>query len=235
MTNFNLKIIALITMFIDHIGGVFFPQYMIFRYIGRISFPIYAFLISEGLKKTSNIKKYIFNLLLLAIISEPFYDLCFYDSFTPFSKTNTLYTLFISSLFIYFYKNTKYFILKYTYLFTGLIISYILYTDYSYLGVMLIYTFYFIKNKKYVLMYGIVWCSIKYIYTLNNLIFYIFNNIKLDKYIFQNLSLYIYTIIPFFIILFYNGKRGKNAKYTFYILYPLHLFVIYILKFLIFF
>lgn len=235
MTNFSLKIIALITMFIDHIGGVIFPQYMIFRYIGRVSFPIYAFLISEGLKKTSNIKKYLFNLFLFSIISEPFYDLCFYGNLNLIFKTNTIYTLFIASFFIYSYKNSKIFILKHIYLLVGLIVSYILNTDYNYIGVVLIYVFYFTNNKIHILIYGVIWCTIKYIYILDYLVFYIFNNAKLDKYIYQNLTLYICTIIPFFIILFYNGKKGKNIKYIFYILYPLHILIIYILKILIFF
>ena len=53
-----LKIIALITMLIDHIGLVFFPGIEIFRIIGRISFPIFAFMIAEGCEHTENKKKY---------------------------------------------------------------------------------------------------------------------------------------------------------------------------------
>ncbi len=147
MTSFYLKIIALITMFIDHIGSVIFPNHFWLRYIGRIAFPIYAFLISEGLKKTSNIKKYLINLLMLAVTSEIFYDLCFNKNISLFYKTNTVYTLFIASLSIYLYNKHSNIILKYLSLLLGLSISYILKTDYDILGVLLIFIFYFLHNK----------------------------------------------------------------------------------------
>lgn len=70
-----LKIIALIAMIVDHIGLVFFPNIAVFRIIGRVSFPIFAFFISEGYYYTKSKKKYIITLLIFAIISQPFYIL----------------------------------------------------------------------------------------------------------------------------------------------------------------
>ena len=49
-----LKIIAAITMLVDHLGVIIFPQYVVFRVIGRISFPLYAFMIAEGCRYTRN-------------------------------------------------------------------------------------------------------------------------------------------------------------------------------------
>ena len=48
INSFTLKMIAIITMVIDHVGAVLFPMNMIFRYIGRISFPLFVFLLVEG-------------------------------------------------------------------------------------------------------------------------------------------------------------------------------------------
>ena len=58
MTSFVLKIIALITMFIDHLGYAIYGKFSYLNYIGRIAFPIFAFQISEGFVHTKNIKKY---------------------------------------------------------------------------------------------------------------------------------------------------------------------------------
>ena len=229
MTTYHLKIIAFLTMFIDHIGEAIFPNHLLFRYIGRLAFPIYSFFISEGLKKTSDIKNYLKDLFILAIISEFFYDLCFNSSINLFYRQNTVYTLFIASLSIYFYKKSITYLQKFLSLFLGMFLSYILMSDYDILGVLLIYIFYFNNNKLKNLFYGILWVTMKNINSLLNIFYYDFNILS-KTYIYESLNFYIFTIIPFFILLFYNGKKGKNAKYIFYILYPLHLFLIYILK-----
>ena len=68
-SNNVLKIIACITMLLDHMGFILFPQYPIFRIIGRIAFPIFAFLLAEGCYYTKNkLRHFIVNLILL----EPF-------------------------------------------------------------------------------------------------------------------------------------------------------------------
>jgi len=57
-----LKIIAALAMLCDHVGLLFFPSQDIFRIIGRLAFPIFAFMIAEGCKYTRNKAKYFFNL-----------------------------------------------------------------------------------------------------------------------------------------------------------------------------
>ena len=70
MSAFGLKIIAIITMIIDHLGYAIFGEFSFFNYIGRIAFPIFAFQISEGYIHTKNLKKYFLRLFLFAIISQ---------------------------------------------------------------------------------------------------------------------------------------------------------------------
>ncbi|MCG7382651.1 TraX family protein [Paenibacillus sp. ACRRY] len=62
--------IAMITMLIDHIGAVFYPQVEELRIIGRIAFPIYAFAVYIGYKHTRNVQKYIWRLFWIAVISQ---------------------------------------------------------------------------------------------------------------------------------------------------------------------
>ena len=115
MTVFSLKIIAIICMLLDHIGAVF-PAFTppLFRWIGRISFPIFAFLITEGCSHTKNMTKYMINMGIFALISEIPFDLAFNQSFyilrdypleiNFFRSTNIFYTLFISIACIYTYE-----------------------------------------------------------------------------------------------------------------------------------
>lgn len=67
--NDTLKLIALLTMLVDHIGYLFYPEMMIFRTIGRIAFPIFAYQVAIGYKHTSNLAAYSLRLFLFAVIS----------------------------------------------------------------------------------------------------------------------------------------------------------------------
>ena len=79
MTGFVLRIIAMVTMLLDHIGWNFIDNPMLLTWIGRIAFPCYAFLLAEAFffvfREKRRLLKYISTLVLLAVISEPCYDL----------------------------------------------------------------------------------------------------------------------------------------------------------------
>ncbi|MBQ8402939.1 MAG: hypothetical protein IJX55_00760, partial [Clostridia bacterium] len=68
-----MKIIAALAMFIDHAGYLMFPQYDILRIIGRMAFPIFAFMIAEGCKYTKNKARYFFTVFGLAAICQTVY------------------------------------------------------------------------------------------------------------------------------------------------------------------
>ena len=79
MTSFTLKIIALITMFIDHLGYAIFNKFSFFNYIGRVAFPIFAFQISEGFHYTKNVKKYFARLAFICyVFANSFYAFLVY-------------------------------------------------------------------------------------------------------------------------------------------------------------
>lgn len=89
-----LKILACMTMLIDHIGAIFFPYIAWIRIVGRISFPLYAFLLAEGVHHTRNLKKYGLRLLLILVLTELPYDLLFRGTLT-WTKNSAMVTLFL--------------------------------------------------------------------------------------------------------------------------------------------
>jgi len=121
MSAFLLKLIALITMMIDHIGVVYQPLFdvSLYRFIGRIAFPIFVFFIAEGCRRTSNIEKYVLRLGLFALISElPFtlamaplvrtpngiFDL---GAYNLFSNQNVFFTFFLGTVCVYLYQEFR--------------------------------------------------------------------------------------------------------------------------------
>ena len=116
MNTFVLKIIALTSMIIDHMGVVF-PHYfgLEFRVIGRVAFPIFVFLLAEGFRHTRSPAKFLVRLGIFAIISEPFFDLALradlraaeyvnlqflMDNINFLANTNIFYTLFLGGVAI---------------------------------------------------------------------------------------------------------------------------------------
>lgn len=75
VSSFALKLIAAISMFIDHMGLLLFPQYRIFRIIGRLAFPIYAYCIAEGFRYTRNRRLYFLRIFLLGLICQAVYTI----------------------------------------------------------------------------------------------------------------------------------------------------------------
>lgn len=96
-----LKVIAMFTMLIDHIGYLFFPNMMIFRTIGRIAFPIFAYLIGIGYDHTSSLKKYMLRLFIFALITQIPYS--FFNRNITFESynLNILFTLLLGLVFIH--------------------------------------------------------------------------------------------------------------------------------------
>ena len=97
-----LEIIAMATMLIDHIGAVFFPEQVFLRIIGRISFPIYCFLLVRGFHHTSSFQKYLQRLILLAVVSQPIYSKLF-----GIDKLNIIFTLAVCLIILKLMEEAK--------------------------------------------------------------------------------------------------------------------------------
>lgn len=214
-----LKWIALITMFIDHIGAVLIPTfysngigglyfdwvklYTISRDVGRISFPIFCFLLIEGYLHTRNKRNYLSRMLVFALISEAFYNYAIYGNVLYPSTQNIFFELslgilimmvtdFIDERIINLYLKN---ILTVGFWCFGMFAAEKLGFDYG--------------------MYGILSIGI----------LYLFRSMKELQILGGAVSFCWEMPAPIGIIIsyFYNGQRGKQSKYFFYIFYPLHL------------
>lgn len=216
MTSTVLKLIALITMIIDHTGAIFFPSNITLRIIGRIAFPIYCFLLIEGYNHTKNIKKYGLRLFIFALISEIPFDYAF-NGELDFTHQNIFFTLTLGLFFVLMMD--RYLITKPTLAISGMILAVFLAeflnTDYGILGILYIVIFYMASKIP-----GI--SKIIFIF----LILFIFSATL-------SFGIQYYAILSVPFIALYNGKKGSLGvimKYGFYVAYPMHLAILYFIK-----
>lgn len=94
--NDMLKLIALLTMLIDHVGYMFFPEQVLFKTIGRIAFPIFAYQISIGFQKTSSRKRYALRLFLFACLSQIPYSWFNLELYFYWKPLNIMFTFLIA-------------------------------------------------------------------------------------------------------------------------------------------
>ena len=220
LTNNQLKIIAMLAMLSDHVGKVLLLQYSILQIIGRLAFPIFAFMIAEGCYYTRNKLRYFLTIFLLGLGCQTVYLVAEKSLYQNILITFSLSIIIIFSLENYRIKREKTF---------GKILFFTILTVFI---IVIVLPVIFI-DQGFVIDYGI--CGV----LLPVAIFYAPD--KLRKLIFSAGLLILLTLdlgggIQWFslfalpLLALYNQKRGKyNIKPLFYIFYPAHLVVIYFL------
>ena len=154
MSAFVLKLIACVTMFIDHIGYAIFNGSSWFNYIGRLAFPIFAFQISEGYIHTKSIKKYLLRLFLFALVSQiPF--MLFHSIISEGFYLNVIFTLLFGLISIVIYDKYNKFTGIMVAISLGIIASF-LNCDYGFYGVFITFLFYVLNKNKLLLATGFV-------------------------------------------------------------------------------
>ena len=198
---FTLKMIAAVTMLIDHTGYIFFPQYVFLRIIGRIAFPIFAFLIVEGFMHTRNVKKYIYRMIAFALITEIPFDFAFYGT-VNWGHQNVLITFTLALLALYIDRqySRKVGIAA---AFGLALLAEFIGSDYGMFGVIVVMMFYWNYDRFY-----------------NKLIFGTATLTLLVS------SYQIFDVMAMIPIGLYNGKKGIGVKYFFYVFYPGHLLIL---------
>ena len=228
-----LKILAIIFMLLDHMWATIIPGNQWMTNVGRLAFPIFAFLIVEGFTHTSDLKKYIKRLFIFALISEIPFNLIYTGSWIfPFHQ-NVMFTLLLGLLCISEMdkvKNNKEIKSRIKSIFKiilYLLISIIGFVDYGIIGVLTIIIFYIFKNFKFAWLGQLISLILLYIvfFKGQSVIINIFD----FEYFLPLQSIGILSLIPIWL---YNGKRGKKneiIQYIFYSFYPVHMLVLYLI------
>lgn len=155
MTILLLKLIAVLTMLVDHLGIVLrdchrisYDLYYTMRVIGRLAFPIYCFLLAEGFRHLrrdpKRLRLHLLILMVLAVLSEPFFDQLSDHAFSSLSHQSVIFTLLLGygGLWLYESLRDRPALRFLPLLLTG-VMGWMLHTDYGLSGVLLIYLCYF--------------------------------------------------------------------------------------------
>ena len=232
----TLKTIALISMLLDHIGTVIiYPMYVnacfvdgvnmlgelapdgakklyliyiLLRIIGRLAFPIFAFMITEGFSRTHNLKKYFGRLFLFAVISEIPYNLANGGNVLYLDSQNVLWTFLVALIMLWAIKKYAY---KPANKIMNIIITAIIVciaalatilSDGGFGGILLIASMYLFKKDKKKYWIGCIVSSLIMVR--------------------QFMWIQLFAFVALILIKMYDGKRGRGNKYLFYLSYPVH-------------
>ncbi|MCD8395924.1 MAG: conjugal transfer protein TraX [Lachnospiraceae bacterium] len=223
----TLKLIAIITMFIDHTGATVIRSlsslsasasntalrsawirgYNLSRDIGRLAFPIFCFLLVEGFVHTRNPRKYAGRLFVFALISEIPFDIALKGSWFYPDKQNVYFTLLIGLLVLMGIRwitddGKRPILLSVLPIALGMFVALKIDTDYNYKGVFLIAVLYLTRQVR---LYQCIGGAAAIAWELP-------------------------APLAFIPIWFYNGKRGISLKYFFYWFYPVHLMLLYVIN-----
>lgn len=229
----SLKIIAMLIMVIDHVAAILlhdlvFANYsigyrdnfmidmvLVMRTIGRLSFPIFAFLIVESYTYTRSRPRFILRLGIFAIITEPMFNYAQNSTwlYPQYQSNMVTWTLAIIAIYLYDlilqrFENTS--INKILSYLTAIlpvisiaVFNHFIGSDYGYEGILVCFGIYILRNNRVVAM------------MLASMIL-----------IASNGSIQFMSLLAIIPILMYNDTRGKGLKYFFYLFYPLHLLII---------
>lgn len=217
----TLKLIACITMLVDHIGAVFFPGSFL-RTIGRISFPIYCYLLTEGVLHTRNQSRYGRRLLIGILLAEIPYDFLFYGSLN-WGKQSVMVTLFLGYLFCVAAMHISGLAQRILLLIPFAYMGKLLHVDYGAWGVTLIGMFMLTKDQPKYRLQQIFWLAI-----ISLMIGKVMISVGPLRFPRQLCSLV--ALIPIFA---YNGSKKTHNIWIqrgFYLFYPVHLVLLYLLK-----
>ncbi len=255
LSSLLLKIIAYVTMTVDHIG--FSPHQDLLRTVGRLALPIFCFLIAQGGRHTRSVGKYALRLLAFALISEiPFNYFVTGKLFAPASQ-NIMWTLLLGLLCLAarrWYKDKCPRFASYLTALTVLaacILSMIGKTDYSYMGVMLVVIFDLFPGENAGSKVGMVLSCVA-LFAWRFVSFAVYEAILMRGFNLAALPLVggffltrvtdweytkLFALASLGFLLLYSGKKGSLGSKTadrvasalFYWYYPVHLVIIALL------
>ena len=218
-----LKAIACVTMLIDHIGAVFIPGYAL-RIIGRISFPIFCFLLAEGVRHTRHPGKYALRLAMGGLLAEIPFDLLFYGR-VNWQHQNVMVTLLIGLLTVLGMKKLGRFQLAAVV--PGCILAELLGGDYGGFGVALISVFALAADQKWRNTVGFLGMAV---------IFWAMDSVRVPV-LGLRIPIQMFGLLSMIPIRCYTGKKATLSRHVqgvFYAFYPVHLLLLLLVEKLMF-
>ena len=224
----NMRYLAAIFMLIDHIGMVLYPENMMFRIIGRLAMPIFAYGIAMGFIHTSSLKKYIIRLGIFTAVSQPFFLLMKYSINARVTGVNIGATFLIACValilidtkinYVKLNIENKWINMINNIIRGGLLIllcilTQIIKCDYGIYGVMVVIAFY----------YGIRTNSDEKGYMCFIIITLLNGNL-----------IQMFSILSIVLLPYAKNRSKRTPKYFFYVFYPLHMLVIYLVKIIVY-
>jgi hypothetical protein len=214
-----LKIIAIVTMVIDHVGNILYPDLLFLQMIGRLSFHLFAYLIMLGVESTKKPRKYMATLLSFAVISQIPYFLAF--GIQPFERLNILFSLLLSAVTVYYYNKRS------PLAFVPLLLSIILPTEGSYYVVLTAVGMKLLKDTPKLGALVLFALNIQFLAVSSD----IHTQIQvLALFSVPIIFLHIKGWLKNEILIPENSLAYSIRKYAFYVFYPLHLALLFLIN-----
>lgn len=235
----GLKVIACLTMLVDHIGAtiiltqlrqsvgaekaMLLEWYEILRTVGRISFPIFCFLLSEGAARTHDPKRYGLRLLIAAVLSEIPYDLAFYGEINWLHQ-NVMVTLLLGFVMLRMMEKCRGWLWKLLIILPFAVMAEWLCADYGAEGILVIAVFALTREVpyKHLLQFFLLW----FIFSPSHLMILSW----LNQFTITVQEWAALAVLP---IALYDSRKvtkSKAVQWAFYLFYPAHLMGLYLLQ-----
>lgn len=223
LNGFHLKLIAVCTMLVDHLGYTLFPWSLWLRCIGRIAFPIFCFLIAEGCVYTRSRKKYALRLLVFAVLSEIPFNLMSRGAVGDVYHQNVLWTLLLGALMCWLMdwalkkRAASSFVLTGAVMVAAFCLLELLNTDYGGWGMLLVVMFYGVHRAPYgpalKMAAQALGLAVFAVGVMNGRV----------------ITIELWALVALLPIWCYNGRRGysnRAVQYGFYAFYPVHILIL---------
>lgn len=218
----TLKLIACVTMLLDHIGATLVPGWTL-RIIGRVAFPIYCFLLVEGAHYTRNPKKYALRLAIGAVLSELPFDLAFFGGWT-WGYQSVMLTMLVGFLALQAMAKCPNYLLKCLIALPFALLAEWLLTDYGGAGVLLIALFGVTRELPHRLLIQFLGMALICNYLIPG------SRIPIGRF---SIAIELFALLALIPIAFYSGRKATGSKavqWGFYLFYPVHLTVLYLIR-----
>ena len=214
-----LKLIACITMLIDHIGVLLLPGWYWLPIIGRLSFPIYCFLLAEGIAHTKSPAKYALRMLICAVIAEPIYDFAFYGGLT-FAYQSVMVSLLLGCCMLWALQRYPNWMLRGCAVLAVCVLAQLLHVSYGWRGILLMAAFGLSREQNMGWLLQLI---------STGLIFWSMGSARAPL---LGIPIQLFGVLGMVPIWFYSGKklsRSRVLQWSFYLFYPMHLLILFLI------